>query len=689
MTLRLTVETGPNAGASLALDRNTPTTVGSGPDCALRLDAPGVAAQHCVIKALRDQGFGVKALAGGVRLNGAEIEAAALKDGDVLEVGATRIRYGEAKAAIGPNIAGFRILRELGRGGMGAVYLAEQESLNRQVALKVLDKRLTEYPQFVVRFVAEARAAAKLAHPNVVHVFDVNEHEGVHCYAMELMHEGSLEAWLKKNGRMPTERAMQVVADAASGLAYAESLGIVHRDIKPDNLMLDQHGTVKIADLGLAFADQEPGEQVTGTPHFMAPEQVLRKPIDHRTDLYALGCTFYRLVTGRTPFRGQTVKDILRAQVKDEAEPAHKVESDVPVEVSAIIQKLMQKEPADRFQSANELLAQLQELLQPKAKKGLWIALGVAGVLLASGSIYWAVTKPKEVIEVEKRYDDPEKQLFADQIKELRAEKRQADAQIALLQTRLSGQQGEALAAALDEVAAAHEGAKAAAEALSLAAGIRSQLAAEQALRERAAQAASQQAAALQQALDEAAGAQAFAGALAMVDGAKPTGQADPEAFEQARLQARARLQAVAAAELAKVQQAAETARQQGDVRALRAGALRMEQIADPAEGWPTELIADRDGLLASAAAAKAAADAIDGQRQLERWQQYGRLLHDAKGFAGALGRGDLEAAALSLADETFAEGDPEILRALADRRLSLQRGAAFAARLQQAAAGG
>ena len=119
--------------------------------------------------------------------------------------------------------------------------------------------------------------------------------------------------------------------------------------------MLDQHDTVKIADLGLARSEEGNEEQHAGTPHFMSPEQVLRKPLDHRSDLYSLGCTFYRLVTGRTPFRGQSVKDILRAQVKEEAEPAHKAETSVPTEVSAIIQKLMQKEPADRYQSASEL----------------------------------------------------------------------------------------------------------------------------------------------------------------------------------------------------------------------------------------------------------------------------------------------------------------------------------------------
>src|SRR5262249_44412706 len=142
--------------------------------------------------------------------------------------------------------------------------------------------------------------------------------------------------------------------------------------------------------------DGEDQEHHAGTPHFMAPEQALRKEVDHRTDLYALGCTFYRLVTGRTPFRGQTVKEILRAHVKDAAEPAHKLEPTVPVEVPAIIQKLRQKEPADRYQSAGELLEAVNLLLQPPARKALWIGLAATAVVVAGGAVWYAVTKPKE-----------------------------------------------------------------------------------------------------------------------------------------------------------------------------------------------------------------------------------------------------------------------------------------------------
>ncbi|MGB3966668.1 MAG: FHA domain-containing serine/threonine-protein kinase, partial [Planctomycetota bacterium] len=475
--MRLTVETGPLAGTTVTLERDHPTVLGSGADCAIRIQEAGVAAQQAVVKALKDQGFGIKALAPGLRLNGAHVEASPLADGDVIELGTTRIAFGQLQKRGLPQIAGYRILEELGRGGMGLVYRAEQTSLHREVALKVLNRELTKDPAFVARFVAEARAAAKLQHPNVVQVFDVDHDGETYFYAMELMHEGSLEDWLKQHGAMPVDRALRVVSDAASGLAYAESLGIVHRDIKPDNLMLDQHGAVKIADLGLASTVEETEDKAIGTPHFMAPEQVLKKELDHRTDLYALGCTFYRLVTGKTPFRGQSVKDILRAQVKDDAEPAHKLNGDVPTEVSVIVQRLMAKDPAARYQTANDLLEDLGVLLQPPAKKGLWIGLAAVGALVAGGAIYWAVTRDPTIVEREVRYDDPEKQQFADEIKKLKKEAVQARATIALL-TELAGKRtGQDLADALERVAAAHPDTEAATRARDQATRLRSELA--------------------------------------------------------------------------------------------------------------------------------------------------------------------------------------------------------------------
>ncbi|MEC9046636.1 MAG: FHA domain-containing serine/threonine-protein kinase [Planctomycetota bacterium] len=625
--MRLTVETGPLAGTSVPLDRDAPTLIGCGDESSVRIQEPGVLEQHATVKALKGQGFGIKAH-GPVRVNGAEVQASKLTDGDVIEIGTTRIAYGEVQDDRMPTIPGYRILGVLGQGGMGTVYRAEQTSLNRQVALKVLNRAQTKNAAFVAQFVAEARAAAKLQHPNVVSVFDV-EHDGdLYYYAMELMHDGSCEDWLKQQGTMPVDRAMQVIADAAAGLAYAESLGIVHRDIKPDNLMLDQHGAVKIADLGLASTSSEQqSERAVGTPHFMAPEQVLKQPLDHRTDLYALGCTFYRLVTGRTPFRGQTVKDILRAQVKESAEAASKVNPDVPPEVSNIIQRLMEKDAGDRYQTANALLEELETLLQPPQKRGLWIGLAAAAVVVAGGAIYWAVTKPKEKEVVVEKYDDPLTQQFADRIKVLESEAAQKDATIALLKVQVSDADGEARAAAFDAVAAAHPDTAAAAEAARRAGDVRSAIAEQQRRQAERASRVDQHIASLKAATTKPLAAHDYERAMRALDAAPPDGidsdariEAETEKLRDFVLtQARARLTALVAP--------VRDARTANDQAALAAAVAALRQGLAPAARWPEGVGEQLASAENEAAAADAAIAAIQSQRKQDVWQRYDAIL--------------------------------------------------------------
>jgi serine/threonine-protein kinase len=692
--VRLTVENGPLAGTTVALDRDQSTTIGSAPECGLNVREPGVAPQQAVVKALKDQGFGVKALAPGVRLNGREVEVAALAEGDVLEVGTTRIVFGALQTAAAnglPEIPGYRILGQLGRGGMGMVYRAEQTSLHRQVALKVLNRELTKDPAFVGKFVAEARAAAKLQHPNVVQVFDVANAGETYFYAMELMHDGSLEGWLKKNGAMPEERALQVVADAAAGLAYAESLRLVHRDIKPDNLMLDQHGTVKIVDLGLAGATSEAEEKAVGTPHFMAPEQVLKQAVDHRTDLYALGCTFYRLVTGKTPFRGQSVKDILRAQVKDEAEPANKANPQVSAETTAIIQKLMAKEPSARFQSANELLEAVQTLLQPPAKKGLWIGLAAAAALVAGGAIWWAVTKPAEtqIIEKLKVYDDPEKQQFADEIKALKASQRGDKATIALLTARLGGAAGEDLAKALDEVAAAHAGTPAADEAKERSAKLRADLAAAAQRSEQEQRRIGEQAAVLRAATAAARQAGDFAGALRAIDAPSPADLASVDAWKRSQQELRDEVLAEARQRLRGLVEATEAAAKGADEAAVAAAADALGKALAAGEAWPKAMAGELDDARTRLANAGKAVATLVTARTGAVWQQYRSALAAPQGLRTALGRRDFAAAAKVAQD--FVAGAPSTPAAqraggLAD---ALARADQFAQALDKAIAAG
>lgn len=409
----LSVETGPFKGTHCHFGEHEAFVVGSDAACNLKLSGPGIAPRHLVIKALKKGGFGAKKLGGAFLLNGQPTEAARLKEGDILDVGDTRMRFGPPRLVQAENgadtIGGFRLFEVLGKGGMGTVYRAEQISLHREVALKVLKKELTKDPVFVARFVAEARAAARLSHKNVVQVIDVGHDGDTYYLSMELMHGGSLEDRLRTSGAIPVAETLKMVADAAEGLAYAESLRIVHCDIKPDNLMLDQHGTVKIADLGLAMTDEDNLTKLVGTPHFMPPEQVRRQPMDHRSDLYALGCTCYRLLTGRNAFRRPTVKEILRAQLKETPEPPHKVNPDVPVAVSEIVLQLLEKDPANRYQSAAELVQDIHHVQSPPARKGLMIAGAAALILVAGGAITWAVTQdPQKIIIREKEELSPE-----------------------------------------------------------------------------------------------------------------------------------------------------------------------------------------------------------------------------------------------------------------------------------------
>ncbi len=687
--MRLTVETGPLAGTVVALDRDQPTTLGSGPDCGLRVQEAGVQPEHAVVKALRTEGFGLKALAPGVRVNGEQIEATPLNDGDVIQIGTTRIAFGETQKQGLPTISGYRIHEELGRGGMGVVYSAEQVSLHRQVALKVLSHELTEDGKFVSNFVAEAQAAAKLQHPNVVSVFDV-EHDGdTYYYAMELMQNGSCEDWLKQNGAMPVDRALQVIADAAAGLAYAESLGIVHRDIKPDNLMLDQHGVVKIADLGLAGADAESEERAVGTPHFMAPEQVLRRGIDHRADIYALGCTFYRLVTGRTPFRGQTVKDILRAQVKDDPEPAHKVNNKVPAEVATVIQRMMQKDPLDRFQTANELLEEVEILLRPPVKKGLWIALAAIAVIAGGSAIYWGATKKGETVTEKVYYDDPEKQRFADENVALKRQAKEDKATIALLEVRVSGLEDEPLAQAFDKVAREHGDTAAAGEARQRAQRVRTEVATRQQREQARKQAVSDYVAELEKNIAPQLVAHDYALALASINGAPPATIADEPELEQMLGALRERVITAAGNRLDELAGAVTTAINGGEREPLETATTTLADNLAARLRWPEALHPRLDTLAQTVTAGKEAITLLQRARRAGLWDAYEALFKQNGAATAALAKGAFDAAATAI--DAFAAtvpNEPPGVHA-AGISAAVRRAGSFQQRLVAAAANG
>jgi serine/threonine-protein kinase len=248
---------------------------------------------------------------------------------------------------------------------MGVVYRAEQISRKRIVALKVLSKTLATSPGFQERFRREARAMGRLDHPNIVRYFAAGEAGGFVYLAMELVEAGSLAKWLGKLGKLPVPDAVFVAAECGKGLQYAHEQGLVHRDVKPDNVLLSPDGRVKLADLGLAkAADDDTGLTQTGigigTPLYAAPEQTRNaKHADARSDLYALGSVAYHCLTGRPPFPGSNLLEILTAKEKGVYVPPSVANPAVPASLDRVLVRLLAKKPEHRYQSCAEFLEEL------------------------------------------------------------------------------------------------------------------------------------------------------------------------------------------------------------------------------------------------------------------------------------------------------------------------------------------
>lgn len=265
-------------------------------------------------------------------------------------------------------IGHYHIVSELGRGGMGVVYKAHEESLNRFVAIKVLGKHLTADASYVQRFAREAQAAAKLTHPNIVQIYFIGEDDGQHYFVMEFVHGTSVQGLVRAQGRLHPATAARLVLQAASGLSAAHAVGIIHRDIKPANLLVDDRGLVKIADFGLALAT-EAATRLTatgmfmGTPGYLSPEQCLNETVDHRADIYSLGVTFYEMLTGQMPFHAESPLALLRQIVEVEPPAVRELNPDVDDELRAVISKMMAKDPNQRYPNCRQLISDLQKWL--------------------------------------------------------------------------------------------------------------------------------------------------------------------------------------------------------------------------------------------------------------------------------------------------------------------------------------
>jgi hypothetical protein len=306
---------------------------------------------------------------------------------------------------VGTDLGGYRVLERLGNGSMGVVYRALQINLEREIALKILDpKAAKKSPLAVASFKREAVAAGRLSHPNLVQVYDVGFERGLHFFAMELVPGGDLELLLDENGPLPWREAFVHILDCAEALCFAQEHHLVHRDVKPENLMLTVDGRTKLADLGMAATRGMVEVQgAGGTPHFMAPECVSGEHIDFRSDLYSLGCTLFRLLTGKTPFDGESVRDILRGH-RDSPIPSLKDYGvDAPSGVQDLVEWLMAKNPDARPASPQELITEMQALLETKRSNGLLIGV-LAVAVIAVGVSLFTIFKPGEdpvYVEVE------------------------------------------------------------------------------------------------------------------------------------------------------------------------------------------------------------------------------------------------------------------------------------------------
>jgi len=279
----------------------------------------------------------------------------------------------ESKAAA-HQIPGYQILGKLGAGAMAIVYKARQLSLNRTVAIKVLPKRFSENPEYVERFYKEGQAAAKLNHNNIVQAIDVGEAGGHHYFVMEYVEGKTIYDDLSAGKVFSENEALEIIIQLARALAHAHAKGLIHRDVKPKNIMINSAGVVKLADMGLAraitdikAAQTEKGKAY-GTPYYIAPEQIRGEvDIDGRADIYGLGATFYHMVTGRVPFIADDPTDAMRKHLREQLIPPDHINTSLSAGASEVIEVMMAKRKENRYDNADELLADLQAVRDGQA----------------------------------------------------------------------------------------------------------------------------------------------------------------------------------------------------------------------------------------------------------------------------------------------------------------------------------
>jgi serine/threonine-protein kinase len=294
-----------------------------------------------------------------------------LLDQNALEIAAQGLAKEQAESPIGQNLGHFQILSLLGKGGMGEVYQAQDMKLDRTVALKILSAVVAMNEERMQRFVREAKAASALNHPNVAHIYEIGEADGVSFIAMEYVEGQTLDARI--NGQpMAICEVVEIGSQIADVLSEAHRKGITHRDIKPANIMLNERGQVKVLDFGLAKVGQSTVQKVAGdmrttasgvvmgTVPYMSPEQAMGQEVDHRSDIFSLGVVLYEMLTGRRPFAGETMSETIAAILRDEPSPLAEQVPNCPASLERIVNSCLAKAPVARYQTTSEVVAELR-----------------------------------------------------------------------------------------------------------------------------------------------------------------------------------------------------------------------------------------------------------------------------------------------------------------------------------------
>jgi serine/threonine-protein kinase len=273
----------------------------------------------------------------------------------------------------GQKIPGYTVLGKLGAGAMAAVYKARQISLDRTVAIKILPKKFSTNPQFIERFYAEGRAAAALNHPNIVQAYDVGKAGELYYFVMEYVEGRTVYDDIVTHKRFGEKDAIEIVMQVAEALQHAHAKGLIHRDVKPKNIIITREGVAKLADMGLARAvsDKEMAEaevgKAFGTPYYISPEQIRgEKNIGAQADIYSLGATLYHMVTGSVPFEGKNPSAVMHKHLKAELVPPDHVNPKLSAGISEVIEMMMAKEPAKRYRNCRDLIGDLRAVREGK-----------------------------------------------------------------------------------------------------------------------------------------------------------------------------------------------------------------------------------------------------------------------------------------------------------------------------------